>query len=377
MADIRKIGENIRRLREEMGLTQNALAEKLLVSFQAISSWERGMSVPELENAVRLAELFNISLDDLLADKNCELYVGIDGGGSKTELVLLESNGTVRDVVFVEGSNPNDTGVEKSLAVLTKGLETLLKQQRPAAIFGGIAGASAGDHSATIAKHLRERFRAKVYIDTDAVNILSCGEDPADVGALICGTGSCVFIRKGEKRYRIGGWGYLFDQAGSAYDVGKDAFRCALAAEDGLTEENLLSRRVREAVGGNVFANIPTVYKKGRPYIATFAKIVVAAAEEGDETSMDILSSNAARLAQLIQTGIARYGKPSQFVAGGGFLKSELFCKMVEEAAGVELVIPELPPVYGACVEVLCRENIEICKEFRENFLDSYRRVLC
>ena len=92
MADISKIGENIRLLRERMGLTQNALAEKVLVSFQAISSWERGMSVPELENAVRLAEFFDVSLDALLSTKEQQLYVGIDGGGSKTEFVLFEEN---------------------------------------------------------------------------------------------------------------------------------------------------------------------------------------------------------------------------------------------------------------------------------------------
>ena len=82
MAEVSRIGENIRMLREKKGLTQTALADRVLVSFQAISSWERGLSVPELENVVRLAEFFEVSLDTLIASTEQPLYVGIDGGGS-------------------------------------------------------------------------------------------------------------------------------------------------------------------------------------------------------------------------------------------------------------------------------------------------------
>lgn len=377
MADVSKIGENIRMLREKKGLTQNALAEQVRVSFQAISSWERGVSVPELENAIRLADFFEVSLDKLIANADRPLYVGIDGGGSKTELVLFQADGTVRNVVFVEGSNPNDRGVEKTLEVLSEGLEQLLGRYHPAAIFAGIAGASAGDHSSVITKFLQEKIHTRVYTDTDAANILSYGDDPENAGALICGTGSCVFIRKGGERHRLGGWGYLFDQAGSAYDVGKDAFRCALAVEDGMMEENRLSRRIEEELGGKTFANVPMIYKKGRPYIASFARLVVAVAEEGEPCALEILRSNAQRLALLIKTGIARYGSPTQFVAGGGFLKSDLFRSMVEEESGIQLVIPDLPPVYGACIEALRQEKIHACKEFRNNFTVSYRRIVC
>jgi N-acetylglucosamine kinase-like BadF-type ATPase len=186
-----------------------------------------------------------------------------------------------------------------------------------------------------------------------------------------------VFIRKDGQRHRLGGWGYLFDQAGSAYDVGKDAFRCALAVEDGMMEENRLSRRIEEELGGKTFANVPMIYKKGRPYIASFAKLVVAVAEEGETCALEILRSNAQRLALLIKTGIARYGKPTQFVAGGGFLKSDLFRSMVEEESGIQLVIPDLPPVYGACIEALRQEKIHASKDFKNNFTVSYRRIVC
>ena len=60
------IGENIATLRRQAGLSQEALAEKLEVSRQTLAKWESGESVPDVLRCDRLAELFDVSLDDLL-----------------------------------------------------------------------------------------------------------------------------------------------------------------------------------------------------------------------------------------------------------------------------------------------------------------------
>lgn len=60
------IGENIKRLRRERGLTQETLAERLHVSAAAVSKWERGESVPDIGMLLPLASYFNISSDELL-----------------------------------------------------------------------------------------------------------------------------------------------------------------------------------------------------------------------------------------------------------------------------------------------------------------------
>ena len=52
--------------RTKLGLTQDEVAEKLIVSRQAISKWEQGNGYPDIENLVRLSDLYNISLDELL-----------------------------------------------------------------------------------------------------------------------------------------------------------------------------------------------------------------------------------------------------------------------------------------------------------------------
>ncbi len=52
--------------REKMGLTQEQLAEKIYVSRQAVSKWERGESLPDLENIILLSDLYDISIDQIL-----------------------------------------------------------------------------------------------------------------------------------------------------------------------------------------------------------------------------------------------------------------------------------------------------------------------
>ena len=64
-----EIGVNIRRLREKQGLTQEQLAEKLAVSFQAISSWERDEYLPEASKLIKLASILEVSIDSLVYGK--------------------------------------------------------------------------------------------------------------------------------------------------------------------------------------------------------------------------------------------------------------------------------------------------------------------
>ena len=63
-------GENIRKLRIEHGLTQEKLADFLGVSFQAVSKWENGDSMPDITRLPSLAKALGVSIDELLSDMN-------------------------------------------------------------------------------------------------------------------------------------------------------------------------------------------------------------------------------------------------------------------------------------------------------------------
>ncbi|MBR6361416.1 MAG: helix-turn-helix transcriptional regulator, partial [Clostridia bacterium] len=72
--------ENIRSLRKERDLTQEALAEFLGVSFQAVSKWERGESYPDIELLPAIAAFFSVSTDNLL---------GVDKAKNEEEILEI------------------------------------------------------------------------------------------------------------------------------------------------------------------------------------------------------------------------------------------------------------------------------------------------
>ena len=72
---------NLIRLRKLSGMTQEALAEKINVSRQAIAKWENGDSMPDLKSCMALADFFNVSIDDLIhhSEKDTGLVIAPKG----------------------------------------------------------------------------------------------------------------------------------------------------------------------------------------------------------------------------------------------------------------------------------------------------------
>jgi len=64
------IGEKIKFLRSDNNLTQKELANKLHVSSQAISNWELNKGFPDISNLIRISDMFNISLDEIIKEDN-------------------------------------------------------------------------------------------------------------------------------------------------------------------------------------------------------------------------------------------------------------------------------------------------------------------
>lgn len=60
------VGKNIKKFREQKGLTQDALAEKLNVTRQALSNWERGKTQPDIETLQKISEILEVSVEELI-----------------------------------------------------------------------------------------------------------------------------------------------------------------------------------------------------------------------------------------------------------------------------------------------------------------------
>ena len=85
MFNMQKIGRKISELRKDKNMTQMELADQMGISFQAVSNWERGNSMPDISKLPELAEVLNVSLDELL--------------GKKTILVEAAINDSIEEVI--------------------------------------------------------------------------------------------------------------------------------------------------------------------------------------------------------------------------------------------------------------------------------------
>ena len=91
MFDMTKIGKKISQLRKQNGLTQMGLADKLGISYQAVSNWERGATMPDISKLPCLAEIFGITIEEILCDERKGKIVEdiANGDESATENIKL------------------------------------------------------------------------------------------------------------------------------------------------------------------------------------------------------------------------------------------------------------------------------------------------
>lgn len=93
--DMQRTGALISRLRKEHGMTQMQLADALGISFQAVSNWERGQSMPDVSKLPELAALFDTTIDELLG-RHCPVLEQAAAGQlqehlSQGEITLAEA----------------------------------------------------------------------------------------------------------------------------------------------------------------------------------------------------------------------------------------------------------------------------------------------
>ena len=376
MLDTKALGIKIKELRCARGLTQGAFAEELHVSFQAVSNWERGIAPPELDNLMRIAAYFNVLIDDMLASNTEALILGIDGGGTKTEFAIATTEGHVLKSFKRNGCNPNDIGFDAAFELISDGIhEMLLAHPSLRAVFCGISGIASGNYAKRMADGLAEKYPSlKFKVQNDSANLFAF-DDTAGM-AVISGTGSVVFVKQGADILRVGGWGHLFDDFGSAYNIGRAAVSLALSEEDSLLPAGVISKKLKAELGcETIWGAISSLYKGGKPFIASLSRVVFDAYEDGDEAAIEIIDRNAKRLAEMLNIGVRVHGATPRAVASGGIFEhhTEIMQKHIAKYTDVEIVISTLPPIYGACRQA--HKLIGECEptEFLNNFKESYK----
>ncbi len=295
-----------------------------------------------------------------------EYVIGIDGGGTKSLLHMMDCDGNF--IVELDGGplNLNATGKEAVQAELNELLfraadRSGLPLANCRALCLGAAGAARSDERAIIEGMLRELgLRGIIEVTNDAENALAAGCEGREGVVVIAGTGSLAFGRDRDGRVcRAGGWGHLIGDEGSGYAIASRAVAAAMRSFDGREPPTELLPRLMEAIGiESPEQFISFVYRQaGKQHIAALARIVNEAYLAGDQKAAHILTEAADELALMALTvlGKLRFDvQPIPLVCSGGVFSRidavyERFVQQVSASSfPIETIKPTRNAAYGA-----------------------------
>lgn len=354
--DIKELGIRIKNYRIAAGYTQAELADILHLVPQTVSKWERGLSAPDITKLSSLCSALGISASALIdcAEISDEKYmIAIDGGGTKTECVLFSVRGEVLLRVVGSGSNPNVKGMAGACATLRECIDKCMESGVfVRAIYAGIAGSSVGDNRRELVDFLKKQYTGcRVFVESDIMNVIGLAEDNSRSVAAIIGTGFVAFGWDGKELYRKGGLGYMFDGAGSGYDIGREVISRTLAYEEGFLPFCETVRLTQIKLGGKASDAIAKIYAGGVDYIATFASLAFDAIELGDRDAEQIINKSAKKVAECVNALRRERTLGDTVVISGGIargvpLMQKKLRGYIDASARVEF--PELPPIFGA-----------------------------
>ena len=378
MFDAKVFAWNLRNARKGKGLSQKELGERLYLSTQAVSKWERGEALPDIGHICRMAEILDLSVDRLLGleQRGETALIAVDGGGSKTEMVLITAGGKVLRRLVLPGSNPNACGVEGCCDTLRRGVEELLREdRRVAALFVGGAGMASGDNGRAVEAVLSKAYpQMRLRCRGDIMNLLAQTDDPDNAIAVICGTGCVVYAARDGKLRRFGGGGWRLETLGSGYDLGRAALLAALEHRDGTGPETALTAAVELRLGGKVWDHVARLSGESNACIAAFAPLVVQSWQAGDPVAGKIVEENLRRIAHLVTLAAARTPDARQVVCGGSLLtQNEAFRNALKTLLpqGLQVGPVAYPPIWGACLQSAKLAGLPAPDP--RLFMDSYR----
>jgi N-acetylglucosamine kinase-like BadF-type ATPase len=292
-----------------------------------------------------------------------DFFLGIDGGGTRTRALVVDARGA--EVVRLEGAatlvdpaNPAESVAEVDAlgraAARELGLEVgpcvghAPGQDPPGggpfrAMWAGLAGAGSEPVRTQVENALLgSGLAVDVSVGTDAQAAFfdAFGDGPGIL--LVAGTGSVALGRGDQEEWsRVGGWGMLLGDEGSAYSLGMTGLRGVARASDGRGPPTLLESRILQTLGlGQSRELIAWVARASKRDIAALAPQVCAAAEDGDELATLLVETATEDLVGHVLTVIRTLGPwsdPPGVAMVGGLLSENrpLRARIQSELSGL------------------------------------------
>jgi N-acetylglucosamine kinase-like BadF-type ATPase len=232
--------------------------------------------------------------------------LGFDGGGTKTDCVLMDESGAVLARSQAGPSNPLRVGFGAAITAIREAARQAHTQaglpgsSTAAALSAGLAGAGPSESREKIRALLSAEFpQSKILMCTDLdLALEAAGDGPVIV--LIAGTGSAATGRNARKEAgRAGGYGSQIGDEGSAYDIGRRAVLTAMHENDRTGVDSLLGQRLLRELGcagwSEVKARAQAASDEVFPRLFSVVATVADWIETSSETSAETAARNSAR----------------------------------------------------------------------------------
>ena len=306
------------------------------------------------------------------------IFLGIDGGGTKTQVAICDESGRVLGGATGGASGIDSVGADAATAnigaaVAAARAQAGLSDAPFAGVFFGMAGVvSAADRDIIHAVARRLQLGDAIHVDHDIRIALAGGLAGRPGIALIAGTGSsCFGMNAAGERWQSGGWGHIISDEGSSYWFGWNAIRLASGAGDGRWQTALYTPVMRQLGIADVADLHQRLYAQGisKAEIAAFAPLVIETAAAGDALALALIRQGVYELAQMVVAVAQRlcWGEaPCEVTLTGGLWRAgnvvltPFRAALAEILPQARIVMPELPPVLGACVLALQAAAVSI-----------------
>ena len=294
------------------------------------------------------------------------IVAGVDGGGSKTHVVLSDEAGTKVGEAFGAGSAVRPGTAEHAATVIASTLVEALAschmaEMVPRMLCVGVAGAGREGERDALLEALGARELAEELIVVPDFTIAledAFGEGPGIL--LISGTGSAAFGRSPSgASARCGGWGPVCGDEGSGAWIGRRALSVVTASADGREPETALVGAVLTAAQVNEPQELVAWAAQATPAVfASLAPVVSSVADAGDLRANAILSLAVEELVLHVRTlarslfGDERAATPVAFTGGiltrGTTMRKRLEQRLRSAVPGAQVVAAEVDPARGA-----------------------------
>jgi N-acetylglucosamine kinase-like BadF-type ATPase len=299
------------------------------------------------------------------------MFLGVDGGGTKTEFVLLDAQGQLLATHQEGTSYYLEIGLDGARALLERGIMATLERagrnlsDLRFAFFGlpayGEDSNMQGEVDRLPAGVMHpERYRCGSDMICSWAGSLVC----QDGISVISGTGSMAYGQYQNHGARAGGWGELFSDEGSAYWIAREGLTLFSRMSDGRAVRGPLYQLIRQRLAldsdldlcGHVYSELGAQ----RSAIASMSKWIAEAAQQGDQQALLLFDRAAAELVDIVDAVRLQLQVSAELVlpvsySGGLFNSGSLLldpfrARLESDQRRYQLVLPKFKPSIGAAL---------------------------